>query len=260
MSGFSSDWLALRAPLDHAARNREVEAAFFAALPQRPLKFLDLASGTGSTVMALTPGLAQPVTWHLTDYDPALLAVARDRWPGEVHVQQIDLQADLEQLPFEEVDAVTTSAFLDLASLAFLERLADRLAAAGKPFLASLTYDGRSVFEPAHAMDAELLDALNRHQKTDKGFGPALGPAAAGTAVTLFEKRGCRVSTGTSDWQIAPNASDFLEEFLGGWLRVGQELHLPADLLDAWWRDRKARIAASELAMTVGHIDFVALP
>lgn len=260
MSGFSSKWLALREPLDLAARDQDVEAAFFSALPTGPVRILDLASGAGSTVAALTPRLDRPVDWHLTDYDPALLAVAEKRWPDRVAVRRIDLQADLEQLPFAEVDAVTTSAFLDLVSEPFLERLADRVAAAGKPFLASLTYDGRTGFAPPHPMDETLLSALNRHQRSDKGLGPALGPEAAQRAVSLFKARGFDVRQGFSDWQVTPESADFLMEFLGGWLRVGRELNLAEAALEDWWGDRQARIRAATLSMTVGHVDFVALP
>lgn len=260
MSGFSSDWLALREPLDLAARNSDVETVFLDTLPAGPVRILDLASGAGSTVAALTQRFGRAVDWRLTDYDPALLAIAEKRWPGGVACRRIDLQTDLEQLPFDDVDAVTTSAFLDLVSEPFLERLTDKVVAAKKPFLASLTYDGRTSFEPAHPMDETLLAALNRHQRTDKGFGPALGPDAAQTAISLFEAKDCRVVRGLSDWEITPASSGFLLEFLGGWLRVGRELKLPEDALLDWWRDREAMIRSGRLAMRVGHIDFVALP
>jgi len=260
MSGFSADWLALREPLDLAARNSEIETAFFAALPEGPVHILDLASGAGSTVAALAPRLDRAVAWQLTDYDPALLAVAEKRWAGEVAVRQVDLQSDLEKLPFEQVDAVTTSAFLDLTSEPFLDRLSDRLAAAKKPFLASLTYDGRSTFAPPNLMDAELLAALNRHQRSNKGFGSALGPDAAERAIALFEAKGFKVLQGRSDWEITPAESEFLLEFLRGWLRVGRELNLPEEQLDAWWQDRRTKIRSAQLSMTVGHIDFAALP
>jgi len=260
MSGFSSEWLALREPLDLQARNAQVEAAFCAALPGDEVRLLDLASGAGSSVAALGRRLAGQVHWQLTDFDPVLLDIADRRWPGVLETRQIDLQADLESLPFDAVDAVTTSAFLDLASAAFLERLADRLAAAGKPFLASLTYDGRSTFDPQHPTDETLLSALNRHQRTDKGFGPALGPDAAPRAIELFKERGFTVIQGLSDWQIAPASGGFLREFLGGWRRVGKELSLPEEAVRDWWQDRQERIAAGELSMSVGHIDFVALP
>ena len=38
------------------------------------------------------------------------------------------------------------------------------------------------------AEDAEVIAAVNRHQATDKGFGPALGPEAAAYAIGAFER------------------------------------------------------------------------
>ena len=260
MSGFSADWLALREPLDLAARNREVESAFFEVLPSGPLRLLDLASGAGSTVSALATQLDGRAAWSLTDYDPDLLKVAQQRWPDGVTTRQVDLQADLEQLPFAAVDGITTSAFLDLASETFLERLVDEVTRSQKPFLASLSYDGRSDFEPIHSADTDLLSALNRHQQSDKGFGPALGPEAASRAIALFRAKGYKVVEGLSDWHIGAKDRDFLMEFLSGWVRVGREVNLDDQMLDGWWRDRQDKIQNGGLKMSVGHIDFAAFP
>ncbi|WP_298982955.1 class I SAM-dependent methyltransferase [uncultured Roseibium sp.] len=260
MSGFSSHWLALREPLDLAARNTVVEQAFFAALPTSQVHVLDLASGAGSTVAALNDKFSAPVCWKLTDFDEALLDVASSRFQGELKVQQIDLQADLEKLPFDQFDAITTSAFLDLTSKAFLERLVDKVVEARKPFLASLTYDGRAEFSPGHDLDEDLRQALNRHQQTDKGFGPALGPEAAKVAIELFKARDCRVVQGTSDWLTGADSGDFQLEFLSGWRRVGLQVGLDAERLESWWQDRQRRIGEAQLRVMVGHLDFVVLP
>ncbi|POF34304.1 class I SAM-dependent methyltransferase [Roseibium marinum] len=264
MSGFSSEWLALREPLDLVARNAEVEEAFLGRLPERPLRILDLASGAGSTIAAMHAKFSQPVNWLLTDHDPALLEIAAERWrneaTGRLETRQVDLAGDLEDLPLADVDAVTTSAFLDLVSEEFLLRLTDVIVRAGKPFLASLTYDGRTAFEPSHPFDATLGAALNAHQKSDKGFGPALGPDAAVRATGLFEDRGYRVVRGPSDWRGGPSSPEFLLEFLRGWGRVGQEIGLEESSLDAWWGDRQGKIRSGELHVEVGHIDFAALP
>ncbi|GAB4519155.1 MAG: hypothetical protein Tsb0019_19600 [Roseibium sp.] len=260
MSGFSEEWLALREPLDLAARNAEVEAVFVGSLPTGPLSLLDLASGAGSTVAALSPKLGGEAAWRLSDHDPALLEAAARRWHGEVTVLQVDLARDLESLPFDDVDGITTSAFLDLVSDAFLRRLVECVVKAGKPFLASLSYDGRTSFAPAHPFDGTLLAALNAHQRTDKGFGPSLGPEAAARAQELFAARGYRVVQGLSDWNVPHVNRAFLQEFLSGWVRVGRELDLPAAELEDWWRERTDRIASGELAVTVGHVDFAALP
>lgn len=283
MSGFSQTWLALREPLDLTARNAKVEAAFLGSLPKGPVRILDLASGAGSTVAAFAENGSLPDGWLLTDHDPELLERAGQRWrqgehhgkqqgarggaadPGHraiaaIELRQIDLARDLEQLPFADVSAVTTSAFLDLVSESFIERLVDGVVGAQKPFLASLTYDGRARFDPDLPFDGELIAAHNRHQRGDKGFGPALGPEAAARAMALFEARGYRIVRGSSDWQVAPRNRAFLEEFLGGWVRLGEELNLPAERLEAWWRDRRRQIRSADLSVTVGHVDFAALP
>ena len=88
---------------------------------------MDLASGAGSTVAALSGRLGSSQDWLLTDYDPALLEVSRQRFSGfgqgAVAYRQVDLSGNLASLPFESVDGVTTSAFLDLVTRPFLEKL-----------------------------------------------------------------------------------------------------------------------------------------
>jgi SAM-dependent methyltransferase len=264
MSGFASEWLALREPLDLAVRNRDVESAFLKTFTAEGARILDLASGAGSTVAGLRKYIQEPAEWQLTDYDPSLLEIASTRWQAsaeyKIKTRQIDLEKNLEQLSLSDVDAITTSAFLDLVSDSFLRRLVNFVVQADKPFLASLTYDGQASFEPAHPMDRDLGEALNRHQQTDKGFGSALGPDAAQRAIKLFKAAGYEVVWGKSDWKIEGSQSDFLQEFLGGWMRVGREVGLEDSALEAWWQDRIQRIHSGELSMTVGHIDFVAHP
>jgi hypothetical protein len=221
---------------------------------------MDLASGAGSTVSALARHRSTSIEWLLTDYDPALLEVAGQRWQDRVTTRQIDLASDLEELPFAEVDAVTTSAFLDLVAEPFLVRLVDQVVKARKPFLASLTYDGRAVFTPQLSLDAALLTAHNTHQLSDKGFGPALGPAAAMRAIELFRDRGYKVVQGRSDWQADSSSADFLKELLGGWCNVGREVALDEAELAQWWSLRQEHITSGQLTLSVGHVDFTALP
>ena len=44
---------------------------------------------------------------------------------------------------------------------------------------------------------------FNRHQRRDKGFGPALGPTAATMLARLAAAAGARVVVGRSDWRLA---------------------------------------------------------
>ena len=56
-----STWLALRQPADIAARSEALTQAIVARLPRdRPLRILDLGSGTGSNVRYLSSRLPGP--------------------------------------------------------------------------------------------------------------------------------------------------------------------------------------------------------
>lgn len=265
MIGFSASWLDLRFPLDAEARNAAIETIFVDALPEgRPIRLVDLASGSGSTVRMLHEKIDQQQNWVLLDHDERLLSVAKDRLAAlgacSVRTKQADLSADDLGALFGACDAVTTSAFLDLVSEDFLERLIEAVTRRNLPFLASLTYDGRSFSEPPHPFDEKVLDAMNRDQRTDKGFGPALGPEAANRCRELFEEAGYRILTGPSDWQIGPEAVDFQTEFLAGLKRVAERSSLPQAGIDDWFAFRQKAINDGQSRMMVGHQDLLALP
>lgn len=264
MSGFSAEWLALRAPLDLEARNADVEAAFFTALPKDKVRLLDLASGAGATIAAISAKLDRQQDWLLTDNDPALLKLAQERYAdfarGSVTCRQVDLATDARRLPFTQVDAVTTSAFLDLVTRDFLEELVACVTGARLPFLASLSYDGRAACTPADSLDDDIREAMNAHQKTDKGFGAALGPNAVTAAEALFAAAGYRVASGQSDWHAGPGMDAFQTQLLAGWLSAAREMGLDQNRLARWHARRIEQIAQGVLSITVGHRDFAAIP
>ena len=77
MSGFSSEWLALREPYDLAARNTTVLDAVLAAFRgQASISVVDLACGTGSTLRAIGARLPARQSWRLVDNDLGLLGTA----------------------------------------------------------------------------------------------------------------------------------------------------------------------------------------
>ena len=264
MSGFSADWLRLREPVDLAARNGQVEDAFLTALPEGAVRLMDLASGAGSTVAALSDRLEASQDWLLTDNDPALLEVSRERFSqfgqGTVACRRADLSNELATLPFANIDGVTTSAFLDLVTRPFLEQLVGLVTAARLPFLVSLTYDGRASCTPADPFDEDIRQAMNAHQKTDKGFGAALGPDAPDAAETLFKAAGYRVVSGASDWRAGRGTEVFQRELISGWVSAASDMELDPSRLSAWLEQRMAQIAEGTLEITVGHRDIAAVP
>lgn len=265
MSGFSAAWLSLRAPYDAHARN----AAILAAVAQTfsghsSPTIVDLGCGTGSTLRALAPRLPPSQTWRLIDNDPDLLRHAQAS-AGTLGVTAataiLDLARDLPKAFDGSIDLIATSALLDLVSQDWLDTLVRLCANRRLPLYAALTYDGRATLAPACPGDADIVRAVNRHQRTDKGFGPALGPAAAAATVAAFEAAGYDVIEARSDWTFAPDDRAIQTEIVQGWAQAARELgDLPAGDIDTWLNARRAALAAGHSHMRVGHVDVFARP
>jgi Methyltransferase domain len=265
MSGFSPEWLALREPYDARARSPAVLDAVVALLKGCPsVRIVDLACGTGSTLRALSFRLPAQQNWRLADNDLSLLAraTAMARPAGvTVTAVPLDLNRDLEVVLDGPVDLITASALLDLVSEAWLERLAVETAARSIPVYAALSYDGRIELDPADPFDAAIFAAVNAHQRTDKGFGPAFGPTAASFAIARFESLGYFVMHDASDWVIGPDDRDIQMEIFAGWASAGREIgDLPLADTIGWLTRRRDTVAAGRSSIRVGHIDVFARP
>jgi SAM-dependent methyltransferase len=278
MTGFSPDWLALREPADHAARNPQVLAAVGTHFsPRASLSVIDLGCGAGSNLRGSYAALPARQHWTLVDHDPALLAATREilkRWADEareqgeelvlkkddrtitVDTRQADLTKDLEWVLGWQPDLVTAAALFDLTSKSWIKRFVAALATQRLPLYTVLTYDGREIWEPPHPVDARILAAFKHHQRTDKGFGPAAGPDATEIMAEAFRKSGFAVSTGDSAWQIDEQqrelAGTLAQGIADAVLETGQ---VDAGAVAEWLAAR--RQAASAL---VGHHDLWARP
>jgi len=263
MSGFLPDWLSLREPLDHTARSEMVLSAvghYF--LNDARLNITDIGTGTGSTVRALRPYFEQPVSWHLIDNDPVLLNHAKNTLGTDrARISLADLSESLDCLFDEPASLITTSAFLDLVSESWLQNFVHEITARKIPFYAALTYDGRAECSPKHDLDDEILKAFNRHQLTDKGFGPALGPNAASAAVRTFKEAGYQIVEDRSDWNCGANHPEFQNMLLQGWYQAACEISPQKSVEFHTWLDfRLEKIAAGGNHTIVGHLDFIAIP
>jgi hypothetical protein len=159
------------------------------------------------------------------------------------------------------VDLVTTSALLDLVSPEWLDRLIVEVAARRLPFYGALTYDGRAVAEPVGHHDVELLAGFNLHQRTDKGFGPALGPSAAARAARRFEQFGYVVVEGHSDWLFGPEDRNIQEALFVRWAEVGPlTTTLSSHEIAGWLAWRRGHLAQGRSRLRVGHVDIFAHP
>jgi hypothetical protein len=265
MSGFSTEWLSLREPYDLVARNAAVlDAVASTFLDQTAISVVDLACGTGATLRAVGPHLPPRQNWRLVDNNLSLLAkAAAPTGLPQVSVitRPVDLARDLELALDGPLDLVTTSALLDLVSTEWLDRLIVEAAARRLPVYAALSYDGRTVTDPGAVFDAELLAGFNLHQRTDKGFGPALGPRAAARAVERFEHFGYSVVQGRSDWVFGPVDRIIQEALFADWAGLGAlTTTISADEITRWLARRRACLAQGRSTLRVGHVDIFARP
>lgn len=269
MSDFSADWLALREPADAAARNAGLTAAL---LDWRrglgPLTVLDLASGTGANLRFLAPRLGGEQRWRLVDHDPILLARGEEhcaKWVAArgmnptLEWRQLDLVRAWERLDFCGVHLVTASALLDLVSAEWLERLVGRCGEVGAAVFVVLSYDGTIVWEPALAGDGSLCEQVNRHQRTDKGFGPALGPDAAAALAAMLRKLDYEVMLRPSPWNLGPEQRKMQAALLEGWVEAARCIAPEAEEARAdWLAQRRRWIERGESRLRVGHWDLFA--
>jgi hypothetical protein len=260
---FSPEWLALREPADLRARNKDVLAAVydFLAKIQAPV-IHDLAGGTGSTFRSMVGGLRADQFWRIFDVDPHLIDTASELLAGQpVDVLPLDLVKNLPGAFDPKPDLVVTSAFLDLVSSEWLDRLIEQLTLHRLPFYAALSYDGRASCDPPQAFDRTVIDAVNRHQKTDKGFGVALGPDAAAETSKRLKAAGFHVMEGRSDWQFLPDEGIVKSMIIDGWAQAAYELgDVDDDKLSDWASWHLTRIAEGHSEIMVGHVDLFAMP
>lgn len=270
MEGFSADWLALREPADHAARSVAVTRAVVDALPRdATLRILDLAAGTGSNLRYLTDHLAEReagprarrephrqvrIDWLLVDHDAALIAQV-PKTTG-VNARCLDLATLGDRGIFDGRALVTASALLDLVSETWLRALAARCADGGAAVLFALSYDGRICCLPEDPADGAITALVNEHHRIDKGFGPALGPAATDCAERCFAAFGYRLQRARSDWALPPASRELHQHLIDGWARAATEIDpTQTATIDGWRRRRLAHVAANRSHVIVGHED-----
>ncbi len=247
MTGFSAEWLALRAPADDAARDQGLIARLKTWAADRPIRVADLGGGSGAAHRALAPLLPQ-ARWRILDDDPALLALI----PQGAEAVETNLAASLQDVFDPEPDLLTAFAFIDLVSEPWLVALADYMVKTSAAIYAPLTYDGMEVWRPTPPYEAEALVAFNDDMRRDKGFGPALGADAAPRLAELLRGSGYHVAIATSPWRLGKGA--LLTALAEGSVSAVAP-RLDPKRAEAWAQGRLAAEAAE-----ISHIDLLALP
>lgn len=261
---FDAAWLTLRSRADHAARSRSLIRALRMEGRRRGWsRLVDLGAGTGSNLRYVSARIPWASRWVLVDHDAGLLASVRGPSPT-VRVRAV--VGDLETEGLAEVDhadVVTASALLDLVSASWLTALRGRCAEQGAAAYFALSYDGtvRWRDSPSPELDALVLDAVNQHQRRDKGTGSALGPSSTDVARQLFEEVGYRVRVEPSPWVLrGPRDGPLVEALVAGWVDAAVEIRPDdAQAIRAWGQDATRRVRGGG-RVDVGHQDLLAFP
>ncbi|QGN48389.1 methyltransferase domain-containing protein [Micromonospora sp. WMMC415] len=264
-AGFA-DWLTLREPADAAARATDLVDRVRSWLTGTPLVVHDLGCGTGSMGRWLAPRLPGPQHWILHDGDAGLLAraaadlpaAAADGAPVTVETRPGDLTR-LTAADLAGASLVTASALLDMLTADEVERVV--AACAGRPALFALSVVGRVRFDPVDALDTEIAEAFNEHQRRTVGGRALLGPDAVDVAAAAFVRHGADVVLRPSPWRLGPKEPDLFEGWFAGWLDAACEQR--PELIGpvgAYARSRRAAVAAGRLTVLIDHRDLLALP
>lgn len=278
LTTFDSNWLTLREPADHLARNRSLMADVRCWMEHEydtpvtasgqhapPLLIADLGTGTGSNARYLVPALTVPQRWALLDQDEHLLSLAAEcveslDVPLEIRACHLTAQTLASRIP-EDSRLVTASALIDLMSAEWLKALASAAATRRAAVLIVLTYDGRFELSPAEADDHWILEAVNAHQHREKGAGAAMGPDATTYLQTRLQTYGYRVSVAPSPWHLTPEQSALQIALIEGWQQAVLE-QTPGEQARAtrWFDKRLAQARAWQLTIRVDHQDLFAWP
>jgi SAM-dependent methyltransferase len=265
---FTADWLTLREPYDAMAVDHGLLEVLARWADTRPggLRVVDLGAGTGANLRRLAPLLGSGQRWTLVELDPALVAAAGEASPAAASVdagyRRFDLARDLERVADDgPVDLLAASALLDLVSEGWLRRLATLCQHLGCALYASLTYDGRVAWTPEDPRDRAAHHAVDRHQRTDKGFGPALGPDAPPALARLLATADGTLCTAASDWRLGPDDAEIQRELLRGYAEAAEAIAPDrAEAFRAWRHRRQEHLLAGRSELTVGHQDLLFVP
>ena len=259
---FTADWLALREPVDHRSRAHGLLSRLSAWWGTAgDFRIADLGSGTGSNLRYLAPRLSGFQEWTLVDHDTALLASAEpmervtqlERVPGNLAREGLEVA--------RRADLVTGSALLDLVSDTWLKQLADACRSTRCAALFALSVDGLSEWSDSDPDDRLVGDAVNAHQRRDKGLGPALGPTAGDVAERCFRAAGYRTWRVPTPWRLSSGDAALALSLVDGWARAAEEeLPVQAKRIQAWADRRQRTILEGSFTLMVGHVDLLALP
>jgi SAM-dependent methyltransferase len=269
-------YLSAKKSVDDRALNSHVWQTLVAALPDGPLRVLEIGSGIGTMAERLVErGVLTGGTYTAVDAEPANTAAARARLQALPAAVELELVTD-DAFSFATLeqgrrawDALIAHAFLDLVDVTqALPRLLALLRPGGLCYF-TINFDGATILEPAidPALDAQI-EALY-HQTMDERITNGRPSGDSRTGRHMFghlRRAGVDVlAAGSSDWVVFAAAGGYPEDeayflhFIIHTLHQALAGHPALDgrLFEAWIAQRHAQIEAGTLVYVAHQLDFV---
>ena len=125
----------------------------------------------------------------------------------------------------------------------------------------SLCFNGKVRWTPTNTFDRYILTFFNNHQRSDKGFGKALGYKSIEFIKQKAGKLNLNITVKDSPW-IIKNKFDkdkvFMKRYL---LDIKKSLFhmegIDKDILRKWYQDKKSQIDNKKIQLYVGHNDIL---
>ena len=223
---------------------------------------VDVGAGIGTGLERLLDwNVVKAPTYTAVEQDTALVEIARSRLDGRVQTEFVtstlaDFASDHWNLA--RFDLVIAHAFLDIVDLAPALKSLVALARPGGLLYFPITFDGETVFEPAHPDDETIL---SRYHASMSKLGSEAGNSKTGRRLfhTLSSEPVEILEMGSSDWIVRPESGGYPNDeafFLE--CVVAMVERTVGDAAEGWAATRRQQIEERRLLYIAHQLDCLA--
>lgn len=263
-----TDWLEEAEPVDNQSVNQMVLGEVHRLLGARisgskPVRITEIGCGLGANRRRISETLSCPQHWVMTEGNPEVAELFRRRFRIDT-----DTSTDfhlLDEARLKDIGALVSGADLLILSgraqpltAEHLQALLKAAKGEGVAIWAVLQPTGFVKFEPESDDDQRVHQLAARPEEET---APAL--------ITRMEEEGFRVLKGESDWVVRGEDDSFWHSkgrglqrtFMQRYLASARRNHPDQALgLLNWANKRSVLIERKKTALTIGHVDILAIP